>query len=200
MSFWVAGAVVVAAVVGHQSAKDASGKAAASARTSLEFSKAQYADWLDAFGDVQANLSDYYENLTPAYLETQGLQAFEREKTIALTGLRENLEQRGIATSGLAVDAETDIALQSATARASIRAEAPLRAAQEQSNFLQIGLGQNPADNLQNTLNTQARTSEAQAVQARADSAKATGAAIDTTFDVLSEQFSAKPDTTSGEG
>jgi len=181
----VAGSAVVGAAVSSNSASKARKSAANAASNDLGFAQAQYNDWLDAFGDIQTNLSDYYEALTPAFLETQGLQAFEQEKAQALDGLRTTLEQRGIATSGLAADIERDVAINSASERARIRAEAPIKSAQVQQEFLQIGLGQNPANNVQQALSSRTAQLSADSRLATRAAGQATGAAVDSTFDAL---------------
>lgn len=188
---WVAVAVGGSAIVGAATSSRAAGKAsdaaARSASNELEFSKAQYSDWLDAFGDIQTNLSNYYENLTPEFFETQALQAFEQEKELAFQQLEADLAQRGIDTSGLAADLNKDLAIASATERAKIRAEAPIKTAQAKQEFLQIGLGQNPASNVQGVLANRTAQLSADARLANQAAAKATGAAVDTTFDQLTK-------------
>lgn len=159
----VAAAVVGSAAVGAVGANVASNRAAgaserASERASeasqaeLDFAKERYADWKAVFGDLQENLAEYYENLSPELIETQGIQAIEQERALALQRLDQQFTQRGIGTSGLAKQAEADVNISTAQQRAQVRAEAPMRAAQEQSRFLQIGLGQNPAGSVQQSL------------------------------------------------
>lgn len=188
---WVAAAVVGSAVVGaavsSNNASKARKTASGAAKSDLEFAKAQYADWLDAFGDIQTNLSEYYENLTPDFYETQALQAFEQEKQFALDSLEADLAQRGIDTSGLAKEIQEDVAFSSAVERAKIRAEAPIKTAQAQQEFLQIGLGQNPADNVQASLLNRTNQLNKDARLASKAAGRATGAAVDTTFDALTK-------------
>lgn len=183
----VAGSAVVGAAVSSNNASKARKSAANAAKNDLEFAKAQYEDWLDAFGDIQTNLSDYYENLTPDFYETQMLQAFEQEKQIALEQLEADFAQRGIELSGLDKEVREDIALNSAIERAKIRAEAPIRTAQAKQEFLQIGLGQNPASNVQGALANRTAQLSADARLAGQAASKATGAAVDSTFDALTK-------------
>lgn len=183
----VAGSAVVGAAVSSKNARDARKAASSAAKSDLEFAKAQYADWLDAFGDIQDNLSDYYENLTPDFYETQAIQAFEQEKEFALSQLEADLAQRGIDTSGLAKEIQEDIAFSSAVERAKIRAEAPIKTAQAKQEFLQIGLGQNPADNVQASLLNRTNQLNQDARLATQAAGKATGAAVNTTFDALTK-------------
>lgn len=137
-------------------------QAAEADAAALEFSKQQYADWKAVFGDVAKNLSSYYERLGNSdYATVRGLEAFEMEKDRALTRVRETLDQRGLGTSGAAVQVEQDFAELTATERARIRADAPREAAREQLSFLTLGMGQNPAGVVQSTLtNSASRASE----------------------------------------
>lgn len=183
----VAGSAVVTSAVSSKNARDARKAASGAAKSDLEFAKAQYADWLDAFGDIQTNLGEYYENLTPDFYETQALQAFEQEKQFALDSLNADLAQRGIDTSGLAQEIQEDIAFSSAVERARIRAEAPIKTAQAQQEFLQIGLGQNPANNVQASLMNRTNQLNQDARLASQAAGRATGAAVDTTFDALTK-------------
>lgn len=170
-----------------KASKDSSEAAIEAARISaeaseaeLDFAKEQYQDWLDVFGDVREQLSTYFEGLTPEFARTRGLEAFEIEKTAALDAARITLEQRGIATSGLAAELETDFAQLSATERARIRANAPREAAKEQLGFLTLGMGQNPAGVLSTTLQNQANQSSANtrfALTASGNAASAAGSA-----------------------
>jgi len=122
----------------------------------LEFEKQRHTEWKQTYGDIEQNLAQHYTNLSPTIRVVQGLEAFELEKDAALTELRENLAQRGLATSGLAAAVETDFAISSAEERARIRAEAPMETAKEQLSFLQVGLGQNPANNVSAALGSRA--------------------------------------------
>lgn len=183
----VAGSAVVGAVVSSNNASSARKSAAKSAKNELEFAKAQYEDWLDAFGDIQENLSDYYENLTPDFYEAQALQAFEQEKQLAMQQLEADLAQRGIDYSGLSREVRQEVAVSSAIERAKIRAEAPLKTAEAKREFLQIGLGQNPADNVYASLSNRTAQLSQDARVATQAAGQSTGAAVDSTFDALAK-------------
>jgi hypothetical protein len=117
------------------------------------FQQEVYNDWKDTFGDLQTNLGEYYKNLSPDFATAQGLQAFEKEKERALVGMRENFEQRGIGTSGLAARAESDVGMLSAVERAKIRANAPREVAAEKLGFLNAGLASSPVAGIFNANN-----------------------------------------------
>ena len=134
----------------------------------LEFQQQRYDDWKAVFGDVQTNLSNFYTGLRPEQVAAQGIQAHELEMARAKKNLRENLTQRGLQSSGLAVDSEQQLALESASERARIRTDAPFKVAEEQSRFLQIGLGQDPSSSVANAISNNQTRSDL-AAQARAD-------------------------------
>lgn len=162
MSMSVAAGVVTAGAAVYGASKTAAvskstaRKANKIAQEELDFAQEQYQDWKDTYGDVQDNLSEYYTNLTPEFLEVQGLEAFEKEKDLAMDKLRENLAQRGISTSGIAAQTEIMSSISSAEERARIRAAAPMEAAKQQLDFLSVGMGNNPAGNVGNVLSNQA--------------------------------------------
>jgi hypothetical protein len=193
---WAAAATVVAAGVSYSASQSASKRAASVAETDLEFAQAQYQDWQDTFGSIQDNLADYYTNLTPEQVEAQDLEAFELEKKAVLDTIEQEFAQRGITTSGLHAGVIQDIEMDSALQRAQIRTNAPTKTRQAQQNFLQIGLGQNPANNLQNVLSNRASTSANEAAQAGAATAAAVSQATSSTFDILQDKFGGE-DTTS---
>jgi len=143
---------LIGAAVGLYSANKSSKEASKATDTSaaqnadaLKFEQQRYDDWKSVFGDIQTNLKDYYMSRTPTGITTQHLEAFEKEKSRALESIRQNFEARGIATSGLAAAAESDVEIQSMQERARIRAEAPAKAAEEKLAFLTAGLGNDPS-------------------------------------------------------
>lgn len=148
----------------------------------LEFAQKQYDDWKNLYGPLEQNLTDYYNKLSPSYIEARNLENYEKEKNVALKNIRENLAQRGISTSGISGYVETSTELAGAEARAQIRADAPMQAAKEKASFLSIGLGQKPSGrervmgkqtqaalNLANTYRGDAETRRQEANQAIGD-------------------------------
>jgi hypothetical protein len=174
----VLGGAAISSLVGSKSASKASKAASNAAANELGFAQRQYDDWKAVYGDLQENLGNYYNSLDVSKMTTEQLQIFEREKDAKLTQVRETLEQRGIATSGLAASVEKDFAYQSAVERAKIRAEAPMKKAALQQQFLQIGLGQNPADNIQDALGNQTRTAETNSQNANQNASAAVGGLV----------------------
>lgn len=188
----VIGAVgsVVGGVLGTSSANKATKSAAAATKNQLEFEKAQYQDWQNIFGPIQDNLSQYYQSLTPDYYEAAGLEAFQKERDAQMTQLNENLAQRGLSTSGVQAAVERTNAIDTAQTRANIRREAPAKAAEEQSRFLQIGMGSNPANSYSTALSQVAQQQTSYAQQQQQAAGQAIGSAIGTVGSALADYVS----------
>lgn len=179
----IAGAAVAGSVISSQSAKKSSQAASKSASNELEFNQKQYDDWQSVYGPVQDNLSDYYSTLSPDYYATMGLEAFEKERTQAQEQLTTNLAQRGInPSSGLAMQLETNLDTQAAEKRADIRRAAPAMVAQDQQNFLSIGMGRNPAAGVAGTLANQTAYNQNQANAANTAAGASWGNTLNTVF------------------
>jgi len=146
-------AIIGAAVVGAASSASASSNASDSANAStaassqasaeqLAFSKEQYADWKNVFGDVQDNLAAYYKNLTPDAIEAAGIQNINQQYAQANKQITQSLAQRGISSSGLEGQAMVDLAQKQAQDTANLKIQAPQMAANEKMKFLSLGLNQ----------------------------------------------------------
>jgi len=149
----VAGATVVSGYMASRSAGDASDAASASASEALAFEYEKYDDWNATYGDLQDNLADYYNNVTPEYYAAVGVEKFNEEFQTGMKRIDENFAQRGIdPSSGIAASTESQAELYAAETRAGIRRDAPRQAREDKRKFLQIGLGQNPGSSLSSTL------------------------------------------------
>lgn len=178
----VAGAVasVVGAVIANQGAKSAAKTAANAQNAQLDFDMQRYDDWQNIFGGLQENLSNYYSSIDPDYYVSAGLEAFEKERENQMTRLNETLAQRGLKNSGIAATVGREDAISSAEARASIRREAPRQAREDQSRFLQIGMGQNPASSVSSTLGNISQNASNASNAAQQAAGQAFGSAIST--------------------
>ena len=147
------GAIIGSAVLGAAASSNAASEAAdaAEAQTQaassasaaqLAFSKEQYQDWKDTFGDISDNLSNFYNNLNEQKLASHGIQNIKATYATAVKNVDQALAQRGISSSGLQAQALVDLASQQAKAEAEVRANAPLAVAQEKMKFLSLGMGQ----------------------------------------------------------
>lgn len=174
----IAGAAIVGGVVSNNASKRATESAEKMAASELEFNQQRYSDWKDVYGSIQDNLSDYYTNLSPDMYEAQGLEAFNAEYQKAQDSVAASLAQRGITDSGLSTQLEQQGALSAAQSRAAIRMDAPAKVASLQSNFLQIGLGQDPSGDIAGTLARGTSNSQNIATQAQIAAGQATGNAV----------------------
>lgn len=174
----IAGAAIVGGVVQNNASKRATKAANNSAAAELDFAKKQYQDWQDIFGPVERNLSDYYNNLTPDYIASVGMQNVEAERGKALDRVNQSLAQRGLLGSGLEAAAIGDIELGAAEQKAQVRSDAPHQVAQQKLGFLSLGYGQNPAGVLQNTLSNRAQSDRGYANSMQQAAGQAVGTAI----------------------
>lgn len=193
----VAAAAVVAAgsiagsVMSSRASSKASQRAADAQNAQLSFDMERYDDWQNIFGGVQENLSNYYNSISPDYYVAAGLEAFEKEREAQMGKLSETLAQRGLSNSGLYATVATEDAIASAEARANIRREAPRQAREDQSRFLQIGMGQNPGSSVSSTLGGIAANAQTQANQASQAAGQAMGSAISSTGKAIAQGYEA---------
>lgn len=196
MSMWVAGATVVVGGLAYKSSEDASNKADKASRRSLQQSRQEQADWDETYGSLQDNLAEYYGSLTPEFYETQGLEAFQKEQQVAQEQIKTSLAQRGIEDSGVSLALEHQTAQAGAEQRATIRAQAPMLAAEEKRNFLQVGLGQSASDSYGRALSQRSAEASRTANIAEQQAGQALGTAISTvgkaTADYLNDSEESK--------
>jgi hypothetical protein len=176
----VAGATVATGVMSSRSADRARGDAKDANDDAQAFEQQKLDDWNDTYGGLQDNLASYYNNLTPEFYETQGLEAFQKEQQVATERIQTSLAQRGIEDSGIAMAIEMQTEQAGAEERATIRAQAPGLAAEEQRSFLQVGLGQNPGESYSRSLANNASNANANAQASEAAAGQAIGSAIST--------------------
>lgn len=152
-------AIIASAVVGAGSSMMSSRSASKSAKNAqssadyqaqlqydmsqqqLDFSKQQYQDWQNIFGDVGETLSSYYKNLDPDMFASLGIQNLEQEYTRSRQLLDSSLASRGIANSGITTDSLTGLETARMMGRAEARTYAPMQVAQQQLGFYQAGQG-----------------------------------------------------------
>lgn len=179
----VAGAAVGGSLLSSRSASKATAAQSKASSDELAFNQQRYDDWINVYGPIQDNLSDYYEQLTPEYYATMGLEEFEKERASAQEALTTNLAQRGIAAnSGVALQLQNNLDTQSAETRASIRRNAQSTVNQEKQNFLSIGIGSNPAGNVANTLANQTANATNLANAANTAAGQSWGNTVNTLF------------------
>lgn len=193
----VAGAAIAAvgsiggAVLSSNASSKATRTAANAQNAQLDFDRERYDDWQNIFGGLQENLSSYYNSINPDMYAAAGLEAFEEERSNQMAQLDRSLAQRGLAESGLAATIKTEDAINSAEARAGIRRDAQAKVRDEQTRFLQIGMGQNPGNSVSSTLGSIAQNAQVQAQQASQAAGQAMGSAISTTGKAVVQGYEA---------
>jgi hypothetical protein len=143
----VAAATIGSAALGYASSQEAAGaqnKSTKVAKKQLKFEMQQFDRWESIYGGLEENLGDFYGSLTPEFMTTQGLQQQQQTYQESLTQIREQFAQTGV-TSGAQADIEARGALDNARTKATIRAEAPFKVAEQQQSFLNMGIGQGAA-------------------------------------------------------
>lgn len=176
----VASATVISAGGAYLSAEEEGKRADKASKRAIEFEREKLAEWQETYGGLEDNLAAYYNQLTPEFYETQGLEAFQKEQQVAQERIKTSLAQRGIEDSGIALALEHQTAQEGAEARAAIRAEAPLKAAEEQRKFLQVGLGLAPGESYSQALSQQAQQAQRRADIAEQQAGQAIGQAVTT--------------------
>ena len=150
---WVTTAIVGSAVIGagasiysankaENAQKDAANKAKAASDAQIAFQQEQYNDWKGIFGNIEQNLSKYYNNLTPEHFEALGLNNLEKSYANTKEQVQKQLARRGLDTSGAAAQSIVDLTNSKAQAEANLRTQAPEIANQQKMKFLGLGLGQ----------------------------------------------------------
>lgn len=183
----VAGASVVSGIMGSRSSSKADKTARRAEAARMQFEQQKYDDWKETYGDIENNLKVYYNSLTPDYYATRGIEAFEKEQQTSLQAVRDNLEQRGLYSSGVAAAVEKESEFSLAEGRARIRTEAPRLAAEDKRSFLQVGMGNNPDSSMSAVLDAQTQAATSRANQAAAASGRATQAAVEAVGSGLSD-------------
>lgn len=190
----VIGSAIIGGVVSSNSADKATKSAERQSADAIAFEQQKYDDWNATYGPLQDNLAEYYNNITPEYYETIGLEAFQQEQEAAMARIDESLVQRGIdPSSGIAASLEAQTELDAAEGRAEIRRDAPRQAAEDKSRFLQIGLGQNPGQSMSQALSNQASASQQRATMQQQAAGQAVGSAINTVGTALVDYANTPP-------
>lgn len=175
----VAGATAVSAGASYAGSRSASKDASEASGEQLAFDQEKYDDWNEVYGPIQDNLANYYSNVTPDYYASIGLEEFETQYQTSLDRIDENLTQRGIdPSSGIGASLEAQAELGAAETRAGIRRDAPIKAAEDKSRFLQIGLGQNPGSSMSSALQSRASQTASASQAANIATGEAVQAAI----------------------
>lgn len=139
----------------HQAGKQADAQASAAERSAqgqqqlsreqMEYNQYQQQKWDSIYGPVQENLSNYYNNLDPDKFQTEMNVDIGTAYNQAQEQLTANLAARGIQGSGVEAQALTNLEQGRADALSQTRVGAEQQVAGMQSNFLSLGLNQQPS-------------------------------------------------------
>ncbi len=144
-------------VAGQQAAQDAANANAAGGlamskeqiafeQQQLDFQKTQYGDWQNIYGNVEKNVGNYYQTLTPDKLETLGLTNQQNQFQQVQKATKQQFAQSGMGGSGLEQSVLASNILSNAESKTAIRTNAPQAVAQQQEQFIGLGLGQGTAE------------------------------------------------------
>lgn len=103
------------------------------------FTEKEMARWEEVYGDIQANLGDFYEKMDASYYTTTALTSLEQEYSKVHKRMTEELAQEGMLDSGRKYATIRDLSFAKAEAAAQIRAEAPFKVAEQQRKFVTSG-------------------------------------------------------------
>lgn len=178
-----------------RSASKAADTAADASAAQLAFAQEQYDDWLDIYGPIQDNLSEYFQNLTPESYAASGLEDFEGEFQRSMTQLNESLVQRGIdPSSGVGLSLEQQSKLDAAETRADIRKSARDTVTAQKMEFLGLGMGVDKSSGVTNALSQQSQTANQLAAESRASAnaalANTAGTIGDAAYNILNRDTS----------
>lgn len=111
----------------------------------FDFEKKKYKKWEKIYGPMQKNLAKQYSKLDPNHYAALGIKDFNKEYDKRMESVMDSLAQRGIDTqSGAGIAAELQGELGAAETVAGIRSDARDQVRAMKTDFLQIGLGQEP--------------------------------------------------------
>ena len=94
------------------------------------------------YGDLEKNLVDYYNKLSPTKRTNLGLDRYDKQFKLAQDRMQQNLAQRGLTGSGIEAEVQSQMEQQAITDRMNIAQQAEQQVMQEKLGFLGFGAGQ----------------------------------------------------------
>jgi len=155
----------------------AGGAGASTGDPATDFARTQYQDWLNTFGPVQDNLSAFYSNLTPDYYASRGIEAFNKERDTELNDLNTLISQTNVGADA-AKELRKNESILAAQSKSQIRRYAGEAVANQQQQFLSIGLGNNAAGNYQSELSNNSAYNQQQSAAASAANSQTAGSLV----------------------
>ena len=183
------GTAIVGGVMSSKGASDAGDAAAQAQADQLAFEQKRYDDWKAIYGPMEANLANYYNNLTPEHYEAIGLEAVTAEYDTVQQNMQQTLAQRGLTDSGVGIALEQEAGIAEAEAKAEVRRSSEAAVAQEQSGFLSVGMGSDPSASMSNVLSQRSQTAQAQSNAASQAAGQAWGNTVNVVGTGLSDYF-----------
>lgn len=118
--------------------------------------------WETAFGGIQQNLSDYYNNLDPMKFSQQAKTAYSESLNKQMKQMSETLTQRGLTSSGQRAQLEKEAMFNKAQTNADIDIKAPEEVARMKQGWLSQGetLRGQGVQSMSNALSNQASYSQ----------------------------------------
>lgn len=163
------------------------------------------AKWENTYGDIEANLSHYYNNLDPNDYRLEGFDKV-REHTAALkTTIKKRFGAQGVSGSDAEKLALTQLELSDSRDIATIDREADKVTAREQASFLSLGLREKAGNESAQTRGIRSSANAAYARETQSQSAansyanqrdSAIGGLLGDGLDILGNQLGAKPAST----
>lgn len=108
----------------------------------IAFQREQYDDWKDIYGPLQEDLGTYFNNISGDKLAAKQVEQIQQQSQASQQQLDQTLAQRGMSNSGLSAELLNQNLFNTSMAKADAFSNADQLAAQEQMNFLGLGLGQ----------------------------------------------------------
>ena len=95
----------------------------------------EYGKWFGLYGEIEAGLADFYENLTEEGVRAQGLQGQAKEHQRHKDQIKQISSELGLKGSGYEAEALMTASASNAERNAQIRFEAPYNIAAQKANF-----------------------------------------------------------------
>lgn len=94
------------------------------------------------YGDLEKNMADYYNKLTPAQRTAQGLDRYDKQFKMAQDKIAQNYAQKGLTGSGIEAETNYQMEQQAILDRLQLAQDAETSTNQEKLGWLGYGSGQ----------------------------------------------------------
>ena len=118
----------------------------------LQFARENKQQWESIFGNIQENLSNYYNSLDPDKYATMRITEFQRGIQEYEDEITKEFARRGLTGGGVEAGLLAEAKYKGAIGRAKIRATAEEEVAKQKSSFLELGLSRDPTSEISRSL------------------------------------------------